>query len=69
MVHQNPQPRLDALHDIQQEVLLHLRAVVEGEVPHMNGPPHHLESHKLGEVALVLRLLVSMWTHREKVRK
>lgn len=40
VVHQNPQPWFDALHDILQEVLLHLRAVMEGQVSYVNGFPY-----------------------------
>lgn len=53
VVHQQPQPWFDALHDILQEVLLHLRAVMKRQVPHMDGTSHCWQSHKLGEVLLV----------------
>lgn len=57
VVHQQPQPRFDALHDILQKVLLHHGAVMERQVPHMNGAPYRWESHELREILLVFRLL------------
>lgn len=57
VVHQDAQPRLDALHDVLQEVLLHLCTCVECQVPHMNGTPHFRERHECREVLLVFRLL------------
>jgi len=56
-VHQLSQPRFDTLHDVLQQVLLHLRALVEAQVPHMDGAPHLRQRHKRGEVLLVRRLL------------
>lgn len=57
VVHQHPQPWFDGLHDILQEVLLHLRAIVERQVAHVDGTSHFRQGHKLGEVVLILRLL------------
>lgn len=57
VVHQHPQPRFDALHDILQKVLLHHGAIMERQVPHMNGTSYRWEGHELREILLVFRLL------------
>lgn len=38
-------------------MLLHLRAIVERQVAHVDGTSHFRQGHKLGEVVLILRLL------------
>lgn len=57
VVHQDAQPRLDALHDVFQEMLLHICVLVECQVPDVNGPANLWECHKWEEKPLVFGLL------------
>lgn len=57
VVHQDAQPRLDALHDVLQEVLLYICVSVERQVPNMNGSADFWECHEWEEIPLVFGLL------------